>query len=32
MKSVKNRFHLDFPVSLQKELAGVVVQVEVSTV
>jgi hypothetical protein len=28
MKQVKNRFHLDFPVSLQEEFAGVVARVE----
>jgi len=26
MKPVKNEFHLDFPVSLQEEFAGVVAQ------
>ena len=28
MKPVKNKFHLDFPVSLQEEFAGVVARVE----
>jgi hypothetical protein len=28
MKPVSNRFHLDFPVNLQKEAAGVVARVE----
>jgi len=29
MKPVKSRFHLDFPVSLQEEFAGVVARVVV---
>ncbi len=28
MKPVKNKFHFDFPVSLQEEFAGVVARVE----
>jgi len=28
MKPAKNRFHLDFPVSLQEEFAGVVRRIE----
>jgi hypothetical protein len=30
MKPVKNRFHLDFPVSLQEEFMGVVARVVVA--
>jgi hypothetical protein len=32
MKPVKNKFHLDFPVSLQEEFAGVVVRADVGLV